>query len=60
MLSHHLPDEIADIDAVPTHFSTCRRSPFFDTAFHRSMPKAAQRFALPCAVWDEDISHFYS
>ena len=51
----HLPDEIAGIEAVTSHFSSLPQVACFDTAFHRSMPEVAQRFALPRALWDEGI-----
>jgi acetate kinase len=51
----HLPDEIAGIEAVTSHFSSLPQVACFDTAFHRSMPEVAQRFALPRALWGEGI-----
>jgi acetate kinase len=46
----HLPDEIAGIEAITSHFSSVPQVACFDTAFHRSMPEVAQRFALPRAL----------
>jgi acetate kinase len=54
----HLPDEIAGIEAVTSHFSGLPQVACFDTAFHRSMPEVAQRFALPRALWDEGIRRY--
>ncbi len=54
----HLPDEIAGIEAVTSHFSSLPQVACFDTAFHRSMPEVAQRFALPRALWDEGIRRY--
>ena len=54
----HLPDEIAGIEAVISHFSGLPQVACFDTAFHRSMPEVAQRFALPRALWDEGIRRY--
>ncbi len=54
----HLPDEIAGIEAVVSHFSSLPQVACFDTAFHRSMPEVAQRFALPRALWDEGIRRY--
>ncbi len=54
----HLPDEIACIEAVTSHFSSLPQAACFDTAFHRSMPEVAQRFALPRALWDEGIRRY--
>jgi acetate kinase len=54
----HLPDEIAGIEAMTSHFSSLPQVACFDTAFHRSMPEVAQRFALPRALWDEGIRRY--
>ena len=54
----HLPDEIAGIEAVTSHFSSVPQVACFDTAFHRSMPEVAQRFALPRALWDQGIRRY--
>ncbi len=54
----HLPDEIAGIEAVTSHFSSLPQVACFDTAFHRSMPEVAQRFPLPRALWDEGIRRY--
>jgi acetate kinase len=54
----HMPDEIAGIEAVTSHFSGLPQVACFDTAFHRSMPEVAQRFALPRALWDEGIRRY--
>ncbi len=54
----HLPDEIAGIEAITSHFSSLPQVACFDTAFHRSMPEVAQRFALPRALWDQGIRRY--
>ena len=54
----HLPDEIAGIEAITFHFSSVPQVACFDTAFHRSMPEVAQRFALPRALWDQGIRRY--
>jgi acetate kinase len=54
----HLPDGIAGIEAVTSHFSSVPQVACFDTAFHRSMPEVAQRFALPRALWDQGIRRY--
>jgi acetate kinase len=54
----HLPDEIAGIEAVTSHFSHLPQVACFDTAFHRPMPEVAQRFPLPRALWDEGIRRY--
>ena len=54
----HLPDEIAGIEAVTSNFPKLPQVACFDTAFHRSMPEVAQRFALPPALRDEGIRRY--
>jgi acetate kinase len=54
----HLPDEIAGIEAVTSNFPKLPQVACFDTAFHRSMPEVAQRFALPRALWNEGIRRY--
>ena len=54
----HLPGEIAGIEAVSSNFPTLPQVACFDTAFHRSMPEFAQRFALPRALRDEGIRRY--
>jgi acetate kinase len=54
----HLPDEIAGIEAVSSNFPKLPQVACFDTAFHRSMPEVAQRFALPLALRDEGIRRY--
>jgi len=54
----HLPNEIACIEAVSSHFSSLPQVACFDTAFHRSIPEVAQRFALPRGLWDEGICRY--
>jgi len=54
----HLPDEIAGIEAVTSHFSNLPQVACFDTAFHRSMPEVTQRFALPRALWDKGVRRY--
>ena len=54
----HLPEEIAGIEAVISNFGNLPQVACFDTAFHRSMPEVAQRFALPRALLDEGIRRY--
>ena len=54
----HLPDELAGIEAVSSNFPSLPQVACFDTAFHRSMPEVAQRFALPRALWDQGIRRY--
>jgi acetate kinase len=43
----HLPPEIRAIEAATVSFPDCPQVACFDTAFHRSMPAVAERYALP-------------
>lgn len=43
----HLPDEIALIEATNEALPQALQIACFDTAFHRSMPRVAQQYALP-------------
>jgi acetate kinase len=43
----HLPHEIDAIRACERFFSGVKQVACFDTAFHRTMPDTAQRYALP-------------
>jgi acetate kinase len=54
----HLPDEIAGIEAVTSRLSSPLQVACFDAVFHRSTPEVAQRFALPRALWYEDIRRY--
>ena len=54
----HLPEEIAGIEAVISNFGNLPQVACFDTAFHRSVPEVAQRFALPRALLDEGIRRY--
>jgi acetate kinase len=54
----HLPDELACIEAVTLNFPQLPQVACFDTAFHRSMPEFAQRFALPRVLLDEGIRRY--
>ena len=44
---HHLPPEIAVIEAVGTRLPHVPQIACFDTAFHRGMPAVARRLPLP-------------
>jgi acetate kinase len=43
----HLPAEIASIGAVAARWADRPQVACFDTAFHRTLPEVAQRYALP-------------
>ena len=54
----HLPSELAVIDAVADRFPDLPQVACFDTAFHRSMPRLAQRLPLPRALWSEALRRY--
>jgi len=43
----HLPDELATIDAITERAPDVLQVACLDTAFHRTLPEVARRFALP-------------
>jgi acetate kinase len=49
----HLPQAIAVIGALRESYPDVKHVACFDTAFHRTMPKVAQMYALPRFVHDE-------
>jgi acetate kinase len=46
----HLPSELAAIDAVRAELPATPQVACFDTAFHRTMPEVARRYALPSSL----------
>lgn len=54
----HLPHEIRAIEAVRLCYPEVKQVVCFDTAFHRKMPRVAQRYALPQNLWDEGILRY--
>jgi acetate kinase len=54
----HQPFEVAAIKAVARAHPKLRQVAVFDTAFHRSMPLVAQRYALPPAIAGDLIRHW--
>jgi len=54
----HLPDEIAGIEAITSHFSGVPQVACFDTAFHRSMPEVAQRLAFAACPLGPSIRRY--
>jgi len=46
----HLPAELAAIDAVAQRLGDVPQVVCFDTAFHRTLPTVARRYALPSAL----------
>ena len=56
--SLHLPSAIQGIEAVAARFPGLPQVVCFDTAFHRRMPKVAQRLPLPSDLWHEGIRRY--
>lgn len=54
----HLPVELATIRAVAQRFAGLRQVVCFDTAFHRTLPEVARRFALPSALFDGGVRRY--
>lgn len=54
----HQPYNLAAIRAVMTRLPEALQVACFDTAFHRTCPDTAQRFALPRALHDEGIRRY--
>jgi acetate kinase len=54
----HLPDELAVIDAIAARAPEVLQVACLDTAFHRTVPEVARRFALPARFADEGIRRY--
>jgi acetate kinase len=54
----HLPAELRAIEAVKARFGDLPQVVCFDTAFHRTLPERAQRFALPKALFDAGVRRY--
>ncbi|MEO8844076.1 MAG: acetate/propionate family kinase [Kofleriaceae bacterium] len=54
----HLPIELAAIDAVRKRLPGVPQVACFDTAFHRTMPAVAHRYALPGALFDAGVRRY--
>jgi acetate kinase len=57
-LPDHLPHQIAAIEAVTMFDPALEQVVTFDTAFHRTMPRVAQMYALPREFWDAGILRY--
>ncbi|MCG5249064.1 acetate/propionate family kinase [Methylorubrum extorquens] len=54
----HQPHNLAAIRAVAKAWPSLPQLACFDTAFHRSMPRLAQLFAIPHALTDEGLIRY--
>ncbi len=57
-LPDHLPQQIAAIEAVKKFDPELAQVVSFDTAFHRTMPRVAQLYALPRELSDDGILRY--
>lgn len=55
---NHLPQAIGAIQTVTRLHPDLPQVACFDTAFHRTMPRVAQMFALPRAYWDAGVVRY--
>src|SRR5579871_6208369 len=51
----HLPQDISAIEVAQKAYPSTPQVACFDTAFHRSMPRVAQIYALPRQLADEGV-----
>jgi acetate kinase len=54
----HLPAAIRGIQFITGKFPRLAQVACFDTAFHRSLPRVAQMYALPRRLYDEGIYRY--
>ena len=54
----HVPQALRMIRESQKHFPAARQFACFDTAFHRTMPDAASRFALPKRFWQAGVKRY--
>jgi acetate kinase len=54
----HLPDEIRGVEETAARFPGLPQVACFDTAFHRTMPECAERFALPRELYQEGVRRY--
>lgn len=54
----HLPQAVSTIEAAQRMYPDTPQVACFDTAFHRSMPRVAQIYALPRQLQDEGVLRY--
>jgi acetate kinase len=54
----HLPQALSLIDRVAQRDPHVPQIACFDTAFHRSLPRVAQMYALPLRFWDAGVRRY--
>lgn len=57
---NHLPQALTLIEAVSAHVvsANVQQIACFDTAFHRTLPRVAQMYALPPRFWDAGVRRY--
>jgi acetate kinase len=55
---NHLPQALSLIDRVAQRDPHVPQIACFDTAFHRSLPRVAQMYALPPRFWDAGVRRY--
>jgi acetate kinase len=54
----HLPAELEVVTAMREHWPEVPQIACFDTSFHRTMPEAAQRYALPDSLAEAGVRRY--
>jgi acetate kinase len=56
--TEHLPQALSVIEWLQQAYPALPQVACFDTAFHRTMPRVAQMYALPRALWDAGVARY--
>jgi acetate kinase len=55
---NHLPQALSLIERIATRYPQVTQVACFDTAFHRSLPRVAQLYALPPRFWEAGVRRY--
>jgi acetate kinase len=55
---NHLPQALSLIDRISQRYPHLPQVACFDTAFHRTLPRVAQMYALPPRFWDAGVRRY--
>jgi acetate kinase len=55
---NHLPQALSLIDRISQRYPDLPQVACFDTAFHRTLPRVAQMYALPPRFWDAGVRRY--
>ena len=55
---NHLPQALSLIDRISRRYPELPQVACFDTAFHRTLPRVAQMYALPPRFWDAGVRRY--